>query len=109
MQIANEILRQLGGQRQLKIMVGAKNYVALADGNQPVNGVQFDFMKAKDGINKVQIRLNGNDYYDVKFFAARGINCREVVARVDVAVDQLEAMFWDDAGLAIRLPVIRRA
>ena len=109
MEIANEILRQLGGQNRLKAMIAAKNYVALRDGNQPANGLQFDFMKAKDGINKVQIRLNGNDLYDVKFFAQRGVNCREMIAREDVFVADLEGVFWNDAGVAIRLPQVRRA
>ena len=104
MQIAQEILRQLGGQGRLKAMIAAKNFVAVSAGNQPANGLQFQFMKGKDGVNMVVIRLNGDDLYDVEFLAVRGVKFRPVAVRNNLFFDQLEAAFWDIAGLAIRLP-----
>jgi 3-deoxy-D-manno-octulosonate 8-phosphate phosphatase KdsC-like HAD superfamily phosphatase len=104
MEIANEILRQLGGAGRLKVMINAKNFVGLAEGNQPANGLQFAFMKGSAGINMAQIRLNGNDLYDVRFMKQRGMNpAVEVAAENDVFVADLADLFWRVAGLAIRL------
>lgn len=60
-QIAETILRQLGGNRFIA-MTGAKNLVSLG------NGLMFKFGSgAKNRINRVRITLNGKDLYDVEF------------------------------------------
>ena len=100
MQIANEILRQLGGTGRLKAMINANAFVAIHEGQ----GLQFWCMKGNRVINMVQIVLNGRDLYDVKFMKRRGFNEPTVVAiENDVYVDGLAAAFWEHAGLAIRL------
>lgn len=97
MEVAKEILRQLGGQGRLKMMINAKDYVALPD------GVQFRMMPGKDGVNLAEIRLNGNDLYDVKFKRVRGANVYLKAAQQNVYVDMLPAVFRNVAGLAIQI------
>ena len=58
--IAKEILSQLGGNK-LVVMAGAKNFLAID------NGIQFSIGKNAAGINKVVIKLNGMDLYDVEY------------------------------------------
>lgn len=97
MEIANEILRQLGGAGRLGAMINAKNFVGGED------YLQFRMMKGKNGINMARIRLNGADLYDVDFFKVRGINCEQVAGCRGYYVDMLADAFRDEAGLAIRL------
>lgn len=59
-QIANEIIRQMGGNK-LVAMTGAKNFVAIE------NGVQFKIGKNSKSINFVKITLNSMDLYDVEY------------------------------------------
>ena len=59
-ELANEILRQIGGTGRLSAMIGAKQFVALD------NGVAFKFPRA-NGINYIRITLNGKDLYDVEY------------------------------------------
>lgn len=97
MQIANEILRQLGGPGRLGVMINAKILVGLPD------GLRFKHMKGKNGANMAEIRLNARDLYDVRFLKARGLDCAEVAKVEDAYVDMLPAIFRDEAGLTIRL------
>ena len=74
--VAFTILDQIGGQRRLVTMTGAKDFLVSED------SVQFAIGRgAKDGINKVVIKLNGWDTYDVTFYRVtkRGLNCKLVV------------------------------
>ena len=70
MEIANTIIKQMGGSRRLSAMVGAKNFLALNA------GVRFDF-KMNTKINRCEIALNDMDLYDVKFFKICKITGRE--------------------------------
>lgn len=65
MAIAETILAQMGGQRRLTMMTGAKNYVAVD------RGLQFKLPRgsAKDGINHVKITLDPSDTYIVECLA----------------------------------------
>jgi hypothetical protein len=65
-QIAKTILEQLGGNKFTR-MTGAKHFIALS------KGLQFSIPKAKDGINRVCVTLNGNDLYDVGYLRYRNI------------------------------------
>lgn len=56
------ILEQMGGAGRLAMMVGAKNFTTF------LAGVQFNIGRgAKDGINKVVVRLDPDDTYTVTF------------------------------------------
>lgn len=63
LQIANTIAQQLGGQRRLKVMAGATDFVAIE------RGLQFHLPSnfAKDKINNVRVVLADNDTYTVEF------------------------------------------
>lgn len=62
-QIATTIAHQLGGQRRLAVMTGAKDFVAIE------RGLQFHLPSgfAKDKINNVRVVLADNDTYTVEF------------------------------------------
>lgn len=97
MEVANAIAAQLGGLNRLAVMIGAKNFVGMED------GLRFRMMKGKGGCNMAEIKLNARDLYDVRFLKVRGFDCDEVAKAEDVYVDMLADVFWDDAGLAIKL------
>jgi hypothetical protein len=62
---ADIILQQLGGQRRLKIVMGAKDFFSDGKYNQTL---VFKFTcRAKEGINYIRITLNSNDTYDLEF------------------------------------------
>lgn len=63
---AETVLKQLGGGRFIA-MTGAKNFL------KGKNFIQFDIPKAKDGINRVTIRLTSMDLYDMEFGMMRTI------------------------------------
>lgn len=65
MDIANTIIKQMGGSGRLGAMIGARNFLALK------SGVRFDF-KMNSKMNRCQIELNSMDTYDVKFYK----NCK---------------------------------
>ncbi len=94
MQIANTILEQLGGNR-FQTMVGPKDMVAIE------NGLQFGLKRgfAKNTINKVVIKLNGLDLYDVTFYNIRGINIKEIETETNLYADQLQSVFTKVTGL----------
>ena len=70
MNIANAIIRQMGGLNRLNAMIGAKNFLALNA------GVRFDF-KMNPKINRCEIELNEMDLYNVKFYKNCKITGRE--------------------------------
>src|SRR5882724_4860091 len=89
-QIANTILKQLGG-RRLAVLTGAFNFYAID------NGLQFQLKSgAKDGINKVRIVLTVMDDYTVTFYRGQGI---EVAHITGIYADQLQDAFEQYTGL----------
>jgi hypothetical protein len=72
--IAATILQQMSGIRNLTMMTGAKDFIAID------NGVQFRMGRgATGGINRVRVTLDlGSDTYNVAFFAGAGANVRQV-------------------------------
>lgn len=66
-EIAQTILQQLGGVNRLRVMTGAKDFVAIE------NGVQFGIGRNAAGVNKVIIKLRADDTYDVEFGAVRRV------------------------------------
>lgn len=100
--VAKTILDQMGGQRRLTLMIGAKKFVAL---NEPP-GVSFQFMStdepSKTG-NRIKVTLNALDIYDIEFGFVRGTSYRVVKEYSNVYADQLEPLFRRQTGLALRL------
>ena len=98
--VAFTILDQIGGQRRLVTMTGAKDFLVSED------SVQFAIGRgAKDGINKVVIKLNGWDTYDVTFYRVtkRGLNCKLVVEHNGIYAEDLQRVFTDATGFHLTL------
>ena len=102
--VANEIKRQLGG-RRFEVMTGARDF--LGDKNL----LRFSLPRAKDGINKIEVRLDPSDTYTVTAWrverptARNGYQYKErEKARVsDVYCDSLRDVFTSITGLAVSL------
>ena len=111
-EIANTIIRQMGGSGRLGAMIGAKHFVALN------SGVRFDF-KMNTKMNRCQIELNSMDTYDVKFYKNCKITGREkTVEAMDKKItksqkvveaiegiynDMLKSIFESTTGLYLSL------
>jgi len=106
--IAHKILDQLGGQRFLA-MTGAKNLLAVEGGLTLKLPSHF----AKDGINYVEIKLDG-DTYGLKFQAVRivrgangridmGASVRTVSETSLVYAEALREVFENHTGLLLSL------
>jgi len=89
-QQAVTILKQLGGTRFLA-MTGAKNIVY-------GDGLQFSIPR-RNKINKIIIKLNDNDLYDVEYWYIRGINFKKLCGDINVFVSDLGTMFTARTGL----------
>lgn len=102
--VANEIKRQLGG-RRFEVMTGARDF--LGDKNL----LRFSLPRAKDGINKIEVRLDPSDMYTVTAWRAERPTARNGYlykecekARVsDVYCDRLRDVFTSITGLAVSL------
>lgn len=89
---AQETLRQLGGQRFIR-MTGAHSF---AKGN---DSISFRIPRAKDGINAVKITLNSKDLYDMEFFMIRTPKIFPKGRITDIYNDQLQMVFTEKTGL----------
>lgn len=94
--IASIILAQLGGRGRLAAMIGARDFVDCGD------ALTFRFSaRAKGGINRVKVRLAGDDTYTVTFYKGR---LAEQVADVDgICADGLREAIERMTGLALSL------
>lgn len=97
-QIANTILTQMGGAGKLKLMTGAKNFIALE------SGVSFEFPNRK-GPNYMKVTLEPDDTYTVEFGRKRRIT--DAMATMDpekpVSMDDFykklseqKDVYWED-------------
>lgn len=68
------------------------------------NGLQINF-KGSRKANKVQITLNNNDLYDIKFFKFnnRTYDCPLVIEYNDVYCDMLSELWYSVTGLYLSL------
>jgi hypothetical protein len=99
-EVANTIMRQLGGYGRLKAMVGIRDPVAL----EGLGGLGFKFPnKAAGRPNYVGIRLNGLDTYDVKFKRLHGFNVKTTAEYENIYWDQLKGLFEKETGLYLTL------
>jgi hypothetical protein len=92
MEVAKTILQQLGGNK-FRAMTGAKNFVAIDD------GISFKISKAKNGINCIQIKLNGRDLYDVSYMRIHGTKVTTISNDSDASFDMLQTLFTQATGL----------
>ena len=93
--IAEETLRQLGGNRFL-VMTGAR-YLAYHE-----NGaLQFRLPGriARQGINHVRVELNGMDLYDITFASLRGMKHTVKHEATNVHAESLRDIFTTHTGL----------
>lgn len=98
MQVATQILEQLGGNRFVA-MTGAKQFV----GGE--RSLQFSIGRgATNKTNKVRVTLATDDTYTVEFFNLRGVNCKPCGEPVErVYADRLQAVFTEATGLDTHL------
>jgi len=92
--IAKTILEQLGGNRFAQ-MTGAKNFVNLGEG--------LAFQLADRKINRVKVKLNGRDLYDVEFGQYRALEYKVKKTCTDVYAEDLQDVFTEATGLYTRL------
>jgi len=96
MAVARTILQQLGGNK-FRTMTGAKNFIAIN------NGISFQIPKAKNGINCIQIKLNGKDLYDLSFIKIHGTKVTTISDDSDVYCDMLQDIFTQTTSLDTHL------
>jgi hypothetical protein len=97
-EVAQTILKQMGGTGKLAAMVGAKDFIAYP------NGVAFKFMDPGAGKpNYVKIVLNASDTYDLEFGRLRGMNYKVIKTADDVYVESLRSLFERTTGLYLSL------
>ena len=104
-EIGNQILELLGGNRTLKMMAGAKQFVGMP------NGVQIHIPRTGKGIGLIMITLNGSDSYDLKFyspFSSKTFDRKVKSSENDVPVEKLLSTVEYHTGLSLRVPKIEQ-
>ena len=96
LKVANEILRQLGGDRFI-IMTGAKNLVG------DDNSLSFKIMRNSNKITHVKIELHFMDTYDITFYNIVGTNIKKRYTVHNIYFDQLQNVFTMHTGLDTHL------
>ncbi len=98
--IANEIIRQLGGNK-FRAMTGARDFMATE------NGLGFKLPGGggfcRSGINFVKIALTSLDLYDMEFKRIRGTNITEISRHDGIYNDMLQEIFTAETGLDTHL------
>ncbi len=97
-QIAQTMLQQLGGQKRLVMMTGAKNF--MWDGD--TRTLSFKIGRNAKGVNYVSITLR-NDLYDLKFGAIRAGAMKVKAEETGVYADMLTKMFEKHTGMYLKL------
>ena len=96
--VANTILKQMGGQRRLMMMIGAKNFVDLG------KGVGFRWPnKQRSKGNYVEIKLTGSDLYDMTFFNLSMKAKKKVKEYRGLYFDMLVDTFENQTGWYLRM------
>ena len=96
MQIANTILKQLGGNRFIA-MTGSKNFIA------GKNSLSMKLTRNQTGANYLRITLNSMDLYDMEFISMRGGNMKTKVESKGLYNDMLVREFEQQTGLYTKL------
>lgn len=92
--VANEILRQLGGNMFVR-MTGAKGLL----GGEDFLSMQLPGNSTKKHINRFKVKLMPSDTYKVTFGKFRGTTYSVVEEYEDVYCDQLVELFENVTGL----------
>lgn len=92
MQIAQNILQQLGGNKFLA-MTGAKNLVGGKD------SLKMQIGRNAKRVTHVRVSLSPADLYNVEFFSIRGLNVRTLATREGVDAESLRRVFETETGL----------
>lgn len=97
--IAQNILKVIGSQSRLSAMIGAKDFVAID------SGLQFGLKRASNKINKIVIRLNSMDTYDVEFgnYSKSKMEYKTVKTIDGLYFDQLKSVIESTTGLYLSL------
>ena len=91
--IANEIYRQLGGNR-FRVMTGAKNMVSTE------NGIRMRIGRNKTNANYMEVVLNSMDLYDITFAKVTRMGEMKSVKTYDnVYNDMLVEIFESHTGM----------
>lgn len=96
LEIAKIIMEQLGGNKFV-VMCGVKDVRAVS------NGVGFKIMKNNLKCNYIEIKLNGNDLYDIKYYSIRGTNVNVKHELNDVYAEDMISLMEEDLGLYFHL------
>jgi hypothetical protein len=97
-EVAQTILKQMGGTGRLVAMIGAKDFIAYP------NAVAFKFANAGAGKpNYVKITLAPSDTYDVEFGRVRGRDYKVIKSFDDVYAESLRRVFESTTGLYLSL------
>lgn len=94
--VARTILEQLGGNK-FAVMTGAKHFIGIEE------GLTFRIGRNCHAINSVDIRLNGNDLYDMTFYRIRGSKCVIAAQFSDIYADMLQELFTEATGMYTHL------
>lgn len=97
-EVAETILKQLGGGMFLR-MTGAKNL--LWDTN--LLSMQLPANFARQGINRVSIKLEADDTYTMRFGKYAKLNYKDLETVSGVYCDMLRRIFEDKTGLRTSL------
>jgi hypothetical protein len=109
--VAQTIGAQLGGSK-FKAMTGAKDFMSLSPkgGDAPRGGLRFSLPAnfAFSGINRVFIRLNDTDTYDLEFGKAtfsktKGSSYKVIETSEGVYAENLREVFTERTGLDVSL------
>ena len=93
MRVAEEILRQLGGNR-FRVMTGAKNMVSTE------NGIGMRIGRNKTNANYIEVVLNSMDLYDITFAKVTRMGEMKSVRTYDnVYNDMLVSLFESHTGM----------
>lgn len=103
MQIADEILRELGGAIRLGSAISVDQFVTMQGGVNVLGGVMFRF-KASSIVNSCLIYLNCDGTYTVRFAKVSnyGMTIKIVYNESGICCDQLPEIFERETGLNIR-------
>jgi hypothetical protein len=101
MEIANEILRQLGG-RVFTSMTGAKDFIAMDSGL----AMKLPGTLTRDRVNYAQVILTPDDEYHLKFFKIRGVEIKPMYDLPGVYCDNLREAFSSLTGLSLEMPIV---
>jgi len=96
--VAKTILDQMGGQRRLQMMIGANKFIDLGKGI----GIKWPNKKRSKG-NYVEIKLTGDDLYDMTFYNVSLRGKKKVKEHRGLYFDMLVPVFEKQTGWYLRM------